>query len=100
VQTIRIERDGRGVAWLCLARSEKRNAMSGEMIGELTQAAADLGADATVRAVVLAAEGRTFCAGGDLGWMRAQFDAAPANRRAEAEAGRGALFDRRPPPWA
>ena len=36
------------------------------------------------RVVVLAARGKTFCAGGDLGWMRAQFEAAPAQRAAEA----------------
>ena len=72
------------MAWLWLARAEKHNAMSGEMIGELAQAAAELGADASVRVVVLAAEGTSFCAGGDLGWMRAQFDATPEERRAEA----------------
>lgn len=83
-ETIKIERDERGVATLWLARSEKHNAMSAQMIAELHQAANALAADDTVRVVVLAAEGRSFCAGGDLGWMREQFEAAPEVRKAEA----------------
>lgn len=83
-ETIKIERDERGVATLWLARSEKHNAMSAQMIAELHQAANVLAVDDTVRVVVLAAEGRSFCAGGDLGWMREQFEAAPEVRKAEA----------------
>lgn len=83
-ETIRIERDARGVATLWLARSEKHNAMSARMIAELHAAAEDLGADDAVRVVVLAAEGKSFCAGGDLGWMREQFEAEPAVRSKEA----------------
>ena len=83
-ETIEIERDGRGIATLWLDRPEKHNALSARMIEELTRAAAELtGADG-LRAVILAARGRSFCAGGDLGWMRAQFDAAPEARSAEA----------------
>ncbi len=76
--------DGRGVARLTLARPEKHNALSAAMIGELTDAAARLGADQTVRAVVLDAEGKSFCAGGDLEWMREQFGADRQTRIAEA----------------
>lgn len=72
--------DGRGVATLRLARPDKHNAMDPAMIAELTLAAGRLGADDRVRAVVLTGEGRSFCAGGDLGWMRAQFDASRAGR--------------------
>ena len=38
-------------------------------------AAGLLDRDPAVRVVVLAATGRSFCAGGDLGWMQAQIDA-------------------------
>jgi methylglutaconyl-CoA hydratase len=81
---IRIERDARGVAVLWLARAEKHNALSAEMIGEITEAAGALGADPAVRVVVLAAEGASFCAGGDLGWMQAQMAADARTRAAEA----------------
>src|SRR6056297_3329291 len=83
-ETISIERDARGVATLWLARPEKHNAMSAQMIAELHSAAEELGADERVRVVVLAAQGKSFCAGGDLGWMREQFEAEPATRNAEA----------------
>lgn len=83
-QTITIDMDARGVATLTLAREEKHNAMSAEMIAELTRAAAELGADPGVRVVVLTGAGRSFCAGGDLGWMRAQMAADAATRALEA----------------
>jgi methylglutaconyl-CoA hydratase len=82
--TIRVEVDGRGVATLRLSRPGKHNAMSGEMIGELTEAAERLGADPGVRCIVLAGEGPSFCAGGDLEWMRAQMQADGAQRADEA----------------
>jgi len=81
METIRIETDARGVATLWLARADKHNALSAKMILELTQAAEQLGNDPSVRAVVLAAEGKSFCAGGDLGWMQDQMAADAATRR-------------------
>ena len=81
---VTITTDGRGVATLTLARAEKRNALSAQMMDEITTAAKRLDADDTVRVIVLAAAGEVFCAGGDLGWMRAQLDADPATRVTEA----------------
>ncbi|HRO13561.1 MAG TPA: crotonase/enoyl-CoA hydratase family protein [Paracoccus sp. (in: a-proteobacteria)] len=85
-ETIRIETDARGIATLWLARPDKHNALSAQMIDELTQAAQALGSDPAVRAVVLAAEGRSFCAGGDLGWMQDQMSADAETRRKGAQA--------------
>jgi methylglutaconyl-CoA hydratase len=82
--TIRIEHDAPGVARLVLARPDKHNAMSAQMLEELTAAARDFAADTATRVVVLAADGKSFCAGGDLGWMRAQFEMDAATRRAES----------------
>ncbi len=90
-ETIRIARDPRGVATLSLARPDKHNALSRAMMDELTQAAADLGADPAVRVVVLAGDGPSFCAGGDLGWMREQMAADDATRREGARALAGML---------
>jgi methylglutaconyl-CoA hydratase len=86
MQTLDLEVDGRGVAWLRLNRPEKHNAMDAAMIGELTEAAGRLGRDPAVRVVVLTGVGRSFCAGGDLGWMRAQMSADAATRAREARA--------------
>ena len=71
-QTIRLEVDTRKVAQVSLARAEKHNAMNAQMIAELSEAARWLTVQEDLRAVVLRAEGKTFCAGGDLGWMRDQ----------------------------
>lgn len=79
-ETIRIETDARGIAHLWLARADKHNALSALMMAEITEAVAALGADPAVRVVVLAAEGASFCAGGDLRWMQAQMTATAAER--------------------
>ncbi len=83
-ETLSLDVDGRGVATLTLDRTEKHNALSGRMIEDLTAAARRLAADDAVRAVVLTGAGRSFCAGGDLDWMRAQMAADAATRGAEA----------------
>jgi enoyl-CoA hydratase/carnithine racemase len=63
---INVERDGE-IAVLSMNRPEKRNALSLEMMRELNDALAAIGADAAVRAIVLRAEGPAFSAGHDLG---------------------------------
>ncbi|WP_299499210.1 crotonase/enoyl-CoA hydratase family protein [uncultured Roseobacter sp.] len=82
--TITIETDVRGVATLTLNRPEKHNAMSAQMLAELTEAASLLGADPAVRVVVLTGAGKSFCAGGDLAWMQAQREMDVETRSAEA----------------
>ncbi|MEL7100203.1 MAG: crotonase/enoyl-CoA hydratase family protein [Pseudomonadota bacterium] len=82
--TISVEVDPRGVATVTLNRPDKHNAMNAAMIAELTDAAGQLGADDSVRAVVLTGAGRSFCAGGDLGWMQEQMAADPDTRAREA----------------
>lgn len=76
--------DDRGVATLTLNRPEKHNALNAVLIDALADAAADIQASSSVRVVVLAAAGESFCAGGDLDWMRAQAAATRAGRIAEA----------------
>ena len=83
-ETITLETDGQGVCSLTLDRPEKHNAMSGQMIEELTLAAGQLGNDPDVRVVVLTGSGESFCAGGDLGWMQQQMKADRETRFVEA----------------
>lgn len=83
-ETLTLEVDARGVAVLTLNRGEKHNALNALMISELSQAATQLAADVAVRVVVLTGAGRSFCAGADLGWMRAQMDASADQRAGEA----------------
>jgi methylglutaconyl-CoA hydratase len=67
---LRVERDG-GVLRVTLARPERRNALDAALIADLTAAFADIG---DARAVVLAGEGETFCAGADIDWQRSAID--------------------------
>ncbi|MEC7259386.1 MAG: crotonase/enoyl-CoA hydratase family protein [Pseudomonadota bacterium] len=83
-ETIRLASDARGVARLTLSRADKHNAMSAQMIAELTEAAGQIAADSAIRVVVLDAEGKSFCAGGDLRWMQAQMEADRDTRFREA----------------
>ncbi len=76
--------DARGVATLSLARPEKHNALSQALIDDLQARVDRIAADASIRVVVLAGRGASFCAGGDLGWMRDQMAGDAAMRRAAA----------------
>ncbi|KAB7613842.1 enoyl-CoA hydratase [Amylibacter sp. SFDW26] len=71
-ETINLVKNSTGVAILTLSRPEKHNALSEKMMHEITNAIKIIGADETVRAVVLQATGKSFCAGADLNWMREQ----------------------------
>ena len=66
--SVRARTDERGIVWLTLARPERKNAFDAATIAELTHAARAM--DANARAVVLAGEGDSFCAGADLNWMK------------------------------
>jgi enoyl-CoA hydratase/carnithine racemase len=70
VSALRIERDGH-VLRVTISRPERRNAFDANLIAELTQAFSDVG---DARAVVLAGEGESFCAGADVEWQRASIE--------------------------
>jgi enoyl-CoA hydratase/carnithine racemase len=73
----------KGVRLLFLSRPEKRNALDTATAQGLVDALAGAAGDDAVRAVVLAADGPGFCAGADLGEIRA-IAADPAARAARA----------------
>lgn len=68
-ELIQIEHTG-AIATLWLNRPDKHNAFDEHLIAAITRGLERLGADDTVRAVVLAGRGKSFSAGGDLDWMR------------------------------
>jgi len=70
MSTLSIQIDG-PLARVTLARPEVRNAFNDAVIAELTDAFEQLAARDGLRAIVLAAEGKAFCAGADLNWMKA-----------------------------
>lgn len=63
--TVHSEADGRGACAVWLNRPDKHNAMSEQMIAELSALSTDL-RESAVRVVVLAACGPSCCAGGAL----------------------------------
>ena len=67
---LRLEHDGK-LLRITLAKPERRNAFDAQLIGDLTDAFADVG---DARAVVLAGDGPSFCAGADVEWQRASID--------------------------
>jgi enoyl-CoA hydratase/carnithine racemase len=66
------EQDERGIATLTLNRPQAFNALSVALLEALQTALDQLARDDTVRAVVIAAAGKAFCAGHDLKEMRAE----------------------------
>jgi methylglutaconyl-CoA hydratase len=68
-ETLNLEIAG-PVATVTLNRPDVRNAFNETMIAEVTSAFTALNARDDVRAVVLAANGKAFCAGADLNWMK------------------------------
>ncbi len=73
------------VARVTLARPEVRNAFNAELIEALREAFSRITADDGVRAVVLAGEGKVFCGGADIGWMRASLDLSLEDNVADAQ---------------
>jgi len=60
-----------GIAHVRLDRPDKVNALDGAMFAAIAEAGETVGADPSVRAVVLSGEGRGFCAGLDFGSFQA-----------------------------
>ena len=58
------------VTTVTLARPDSHNALNIALIEELTDCFEEISDDDGVRVVVLAGEGRSFCAGADIGYMR------------------------------
>ena len=75
------------VAYVTLSRPDASNAMDGEMIAELTAAFEKVQAmGLNCRALILRGEGKNFCAGADLEWMKRSKDLSLEENRREAQA--------------
>ena len=69
LNTLKIEIDGE-IGTLTLDRPDAFNAMSPEMIGEMTVAFSWLADRAPQRALIVTGAGKAFCAGGDVTWFQ------------------------------
>jgi len=82
--TIQFEIDENHIARVCLNQADKHNALSPVMMGELIAVFAAIAEKSSIRAVVLSGRGPSFCAGGDLTWMRENLDKSRSERIAES----------------
>src|ERR1700710_2678003 len=102
LSTLKIEIDGE-IGTLTLDRPDAFNAMSPEMIGELTVAFAWLADRAPLRALIVTGSGKAFCAGGDVTWFREGVEDEeldlPSEVRRGAEALHAAIVDLRRIPY-
>ncbi len=83
-ETIKLARSDQGFATVTLARPDVRNAFNATLIAELEQAFNDLSSDPELRLILLRGEGKCFCAGADLNWMKASAGLTMAENEAGA----------------
>src|SRR3954465_9313882 len=102
LNTLSIEIDGQ-IGTLTLDRPDAFNAMSPEMIGEMTVAFSWLADRAPLRALVITGSGQAFCAGGDVPWFRKGVESGeidlPSEVRRGAEVLHQAIIDLRRVPY-
>lgn len=84
MQMIKLNED-QHVATVSLNRPEVHNAFHPEMIQELTEIFQNIKQDPSLRAVILRGEGRSFCAGADLNWMKEMIRFNYEDNRKDAE---------------
>ena len=68
-ETVTYQKDGR-IARVTFCRPKIHNAFNGTVITEMTEVFSMIEKDDDIRIVVLTGEGKSFCAGADLNWMR------------------------------
>ncbi len=71
-ETLHLKKDSNGVLEIQLARPEKHNAFNAQLIQDLKGAFEAASEDEGVRVVLLTGAGKSFSAGADIDWMRAQ----------------------------
>jgi len=102
LKTMRLEIEGE-IGTLTLDRPEVLNAMSPELIAELTLVAPWLADRAPLRALIVTGEGRAFSAGGDVNWFKRGIDEPeldlPSNVRHGADVLHQAIVDFRRIPY-
>ena len=72
------------IAKVVLCRPDARNAMSAQTLRELTHAFKALAKNESVRAVLVTGEGKDFCAGADIHWMKAGGQMPPEEGKKDA----------------
>jgi len=82
---LRYEKDG-AIARVTFNRPEIHNAFNGVVIGEMSHLFGEIAKDDDIRVVLLTGEGKSFCAGADLNWMREVINQSYEQNLAESNA--------------
>lgn len=85
-ENVMYEKNPQGVITVTLNRAEKHNAFNDEMIAELTTCFDQVEQDSDARVMILAANGKSFCAGADLSWMRRMASYSYEQNKTDADA--------------
>ena len=83
-KTIILKKSENGVSEITLNQPEKHNALSPNMIKDLSESFDQLKDDPNTKVLIISAEGKSFCAGGDLDWMKEQIFSDRKTRIEEA----------------
>lgn len=81
---LKTQTDDRGVTTILFNRPDRHNAMDRAFIDEFTVTLNKLGSN--TRILVITGEGKSFCAGADVNWMKASVDLTEQQNRDDAMA--------------
>lgn len=81
-----------GVATVTLTRPDIHNAIDDDLIARLTREFQGLSRDQVVRVVILAATGKSFCAGADINWMKRMAEYGAEENLEDAKALAGLMY--------
>jgi methylglutaconyl-CoA hydratase len=81
----------KNAAFVVLDRPDVHNAFNDELIQQITATFTELGQRSEIRVIVLCANGKSFCAGADLNWMKRMVQYSHEENIADARAA-GRMF--------
>ena len=84
-ESILFQTTHQGIATITLNRPNVQNAFDDELIKKFISLLDQIENDSKIRVVILAANGRNFCAGGDLNWMKRMAKYSHAQNLADAQ---------------
>jgi len=99
--TVLLEVDGRGVAYVTLNRPDVHNAFNEDLIGRLGEIVDETAERDDVRMAILTGAGKSFSAGADLNWMKRQAERSKEENEADTQRFGSMLMrlHRHPRPW-
>ena len=83
---LKVNKNDKGVYEVILNRPEIHNAFNDDLIISLTKAFKEISIDESARLVVLSGEGKSFCAGADLNWMKSMINYSREENKKDSEA--------------